>query len=246
MRHIHPVNNQMLWPAPLRRMLSLVMFIAALTHTPQKAATPQLKTTTVLDLTAKIPPSQADYQGIPGMSGGGGGGHPGPNDTARYRLPLAIRVVQASPSRGDNFEVEIEVRNVSGLPFDLPSSQDLGKIEKAGNRSKRVFFFALDSVAQPGSESQSIGSATTGGSQDVPGSFIRLAPHASLRIILPASEGLVRRALGKRTATQIQATCQEWTLDDRRFFLKGISDQLASINTIQFVLRDGELVTLQP
>ncbi len=203
----------------------------------------------VLDLTAEVPRSeQGYYRGIPGMSGGGGTGgwRPGPDDTLRHQLPLAAEILRASPRKDGNFVVEVSLWNTGSAPFDLPSSRNLTAAQKPENRSRRVFFFQLQPVRGDAYEREVLGSAATGGSTSIPGSFISLDPGKSLRVLLLASSDSIRRSFTQKTEKlEVKVTCQEWKLDDNRFFLSGISTELGSVNTIQFARR-GERICSAP
>ncbi len=204
----------------------------------------------VLDLTAEVPPNeQGYYHGIPGSSGGGatGGWRPGPSDTVPYRLPLTLEIIRATPNKDGNFVFEILVRNSDKAAFDLPSSPNLTTIEKPGNKSRRVFFLQLQPLAGSKHGIVALGSATTAGSINLPGSFIRLDSGKSLRVLLLASSDLIRRSLSQESEKlAVKVICNEWKLDDNRFFLSGISGELASINTIQFALHGDQIAPDQP
>jgi hypothetical protein len=201
----------------------------------------------ILDLTAEVPRSEQGHPGIPGMSGGGGGWRPGPGDTARYQLPLAADILRASANPDGNFVVEVLLRNTDSVPFDLPSSRNLTAVEKSGNRSRRVFFFRLQPVGGSAREGEALGFAATGGSTSIPGSFISLDPGKSLRVLLLASSASIRRSFSRESEkVGVKVTCQEWKLDNNRFFLSGISTELASANTTQFVLRGDQIAPVQP
>jgi hypothetical protein len=206
-----------------------------------------LDTSEILDLTAQPPRNEQGYPGIPGMSGGGGAWRPGPDDTLRYQLPLAAEILHAQPSKDGNFVVEVLLRNTDSAPFDLPSSRNLTAVEKPGNRSRRVFFFRLQSVGGGVHEGEALGFAATGGSTSIPGSFISLDPGKSLRVLLLASSDSIRRSFTQESEKLgVKVTCQEWKLDDNRFFLSGISAELASANIIQFVLHGEQIAPVQP
>ncbi len=208
------------------------------------------QTIPVLDLTAEVPPDeQGYYHGIPGSSGGGatGGWRPGPGDTVPYRLPLTLEILRATPNKDGNFVFEILLRNTDSVPFDLPSSRNITAVEKPGNRSRRVFFFQLQphDGSKPGIVA--LGSASTAGSASLPGSFVRLDPGKSLKILLLASSELISRSFSQQSEKlAVKVICNEWRLDDNRFFLSGLSAELASVNTIQFAMRGDQIAPVQP
>jgi hypothetical protein len=200
----------------------------------------------ILDLTAEVPrDEQGYYHGIPGMSGGGasGGWQPGPGDTVRYRLPLGVEILGAKPDKKGNFVFEVLLRNTHSAAFLVPSSRNITAVEKPENRSRRILFFKVMPLVDGANDREALGSATTGGSTSIPGSFILLHPGESLKVMLSASSNLIRRSFAKESEKlAVDVTCQEWKLDDNRFFLSGISGELASINAIRFAMRDGQIV----
>jgi hypothetical protein len=87
----------------------------------------------------------------------------------------------------------------------------------------------------------------TGGSKTVPNSFSRLAPGESLRVLLPASAEMIRRVLnGSTKQLEVRVECNEWQLEDARYFITASSDRAASKDVIKFVLRDSKPTVLQP
>jgi hypothetical protein len=98
----------------------------------------------VLDLTAQVPSDEQGYYPglLPAGSGGGatGGWHPGPHDTEFYRLPLTLEILRTTTRDDGALVFEILLRNDGPLPFDLPTSQNLTKIENPANKSRHVFF----------------------------------------------------------------------------------------------------------
>jgi len=233
-----------------RRLLIIhvvLLWVASTTIISGRLAGQASETLGVLDLTAEVPRSEQGHPGIPGMSGGGGGWRPGPGDTAQYQLPLAADILRTSANHDGNFVVEVLLRNMDSVPFDLPSSRNLTAVEKSGNRSRRVFFFRLQPVGGGAREGEALGFAATGSSTSIPGSFISLDPGKSLRVLLLASSDSIRRSFTQKSdKLGVKVTCQEWKLDDNRFFLSGISAELASLNTIHFALRGEQVTLVQP
>jgi hypothetical protein len=204
----------------------------------------------VLDLTAQVPPNeQGYYHGIPGSSGGGatGGWRPGPSDTVPYRLPLGLEILYAKPNKDGNFVFEVLMQNTGSAPFELPTLRNLTAIEKPGNKSRRVFFLQLQPLGGSKPGVVALGSAATGGSTSVPGSFTRLEPGKSLRVLLLASSDSIKRSFTQESEKlAVKVICNEWRLDDNKYFLSGISGELASVNTIQFALRGDQIAPVQP
>jgi len=181
------------------------------------------------------------------MSGGGGAWRPGPGDTVKYHLPLTAEIVGVSANKDGNFVIEVSLRNTDSAPFDLPSSSKLTTIEKPGNKSRRVFFFQLQPLGGRKASIVALGSAATAGSTNLPESFVRLDPGNSLKILLLASSDLISRSFGPQSEElAVKVICNEWRLDDNRFFLNGISDELTSVNKAQFAIRHNQVVYLQP
>jgi hypothetical protein len=198
----------------------------------------------VLDLTEKISSAEQGFPGIPGQSFGG---PVGLKDSSRYQLPLEIQILAVSARGEGDFTLEILVRNIGNADFELPSSRNITLVEKAGNKSQRIFFFHVKVPPVQQAESVDVGFAATGGSTSVPNSFLRLAPGESLRVLLPASAEMLKRAF-KQPMEHVEArvVCSEWQLEDARYFIRAGSDDAASKNVINFVLRDGRPAALQP
>lgn len=206
--------------------------------------------TAVVDLTGEIPSEeQGYYRGIPGSSGGGatGGWRPGPGDTVRYSLPLSLEILRVISNKDGNFVFEILVRNTGNTAFDLPTSTNLTSVEKPENKSRRIFFFQLQPTAGNRPGIAALGSATTAGSVSLVGSFTRLDPGKSLRVLLLASSELLQRSFTpEATKLEVKATCNEWSLDDNRFFLRGLSEEVAFANTVAFSLRGRQIGLARP
>jgi hypothetical protein len=248
MLHTHLANKKARFLAIYINVLCLAASSAATILASGRLAGQGSQTTAVLDLTAEVPPNeQGYYRGIPGMSGGGGAWRPGLNDTMRYQLPLAAEILRASPNKDGNFVIEVLLRNADSAPFELPASRNLTAIEKPGNRSRHVLFFRLQPVGGGAHEGEALGFAATGSSTSIHGSFIALDPGKSMRVLLLASSASIKRSFTQESEKMgVRLTCQEWKLDDNRFFLSGISAELASVNTIQFALRGDQIALVQP
>jgi len=200
----------------------------------------------VLDLTQSVPATQAGHPGIPGQSWSGGG-NPGAADNSHYQLPLTIQILHSSTSDERGFVIEVLLRNMGQAFFDFPSSRDLAKVEQKGNVSQRILFFRVQPVGEKQQEIETIGFAATGGSTSVPNSFIRLAPGEALRVLLPASNDMVRRAFkGPAEQIELRVLCSEWQLEDTRYFIRASSEDTPSKNAIKFVLKNGKPIPLQP
>ena len=200
----------------------------------------------VLDLTAKIPAWKEGRQGIPGAEMGGLTGPSKSVTTPTYPLSMQIEIISSSVNSEGDFIVDVMVRNTGAKSFEFPSSQNLTEVEKTGNKSQRIFFFLLQPLAQA-HDTEFIGSIPTGGSTSVPGSFTRVDPGQSLRVLLPAAADQVRGAFkGGMRELLVRVVCHEWQLEDDRYFIRARSDDLPSGNAIKFVLRDGKPILMQP
>src|SRR5713226_7061665 len=170
-----------------RRAFSVLSLIAALSSGRSPASQQDSQTTTTLDLTARIP---ADQQGAtaPGAQGGSVA-------TPHYQFPLETRILRASADEEGNFVIEVLLHNKGSVAFDLPFSRDIGKVEEAGNRSRRIFFFLVRAKKERQREPKTIDGRATGGSTSLPGSYLHLNPGQSVRVLLPASANFVKQAL---------------------------------------------------
>ena len=244
MRRIRPVSKKALF-STIFSVLAANAVAALATGTLRNRGS---QTTSVLDLTAAVPHEQQGYyHGIPGISGGGGAWRPGPGDTVRYRLPLDLEIVNAIPNKDGDFVVEISLRNASNAAFDLPSTLNVTSIERPENRARRIFFFKLQPIGGTAREGDTVGFAATAGSISIPGSSVAIEPNKALRILLPASSEAIRRYLVSESHKLIvRLSCQEWKLDDDRFFLAGLSTDLPSENTIAFSLHGGQVAVVRP
>lgn len=197
----------------------------------------------VLDFTAQVPTAEQGFPGIPGASFGGSNGV---RDNSRYQLPLEIQMLRVSDNNKSHFNIEITLRNAGSVDFDLPSSRNLTSVEQPGNKSQRILFFRIEALAGAQSQPFDIGGVGAGGSTSVPNSFTRLAPGESIRILLPASQRILRGAFkGSLKQLEVRVVCHEWQLEDSRYFLQASSGDAISKNAIKFVLRDGRPTPLR-
>jgi len=194
----------------------------------------------VLDLTAKVPVSRQGYSGLPG--GVGGSWVPQP-----YRLPLDARIAHSSVNTEGNFIVEVVLRNTGNVPFDLPASQEVAKIQQLVNASKRIFFIRLLPIGDERQQQDSVGFAQTAGSPSAPGSFLRLQPGDAVRVLVAANANLVRQSLAKMTDNvEIKAICGEWNLANDRYFVQASAQDLSSSNTALLGFRDRRPMAIRP
>jgi len=198
----------------------------------------------VIDLTKEVLASERGQPGIPGLAGGGGGTSvKGPS---RYRLPLAVQVLQNSVNEKGEVVVAVLVRNTGSSAFDLPVSRNITEIQKAGNSSQRMFFFDVQTVTA-GAVREGAGGGVTAGSTSISASFVRLDPGSSLEVLLPTSQSLLRNAFTDGVSTvRIRVVCNEWKLEDTSYFLQATSEEVVSTNMISLGLRDGKVIAPQP
>lgn len=192
-------------------------------------------------------PSGESQKGRNDMPAGGGSWRTGQKNNSRYQLPFLIQILSVSAQDNGDFTLEVLLRNTGNADFELPSSRNITTVEKPGNKSQRLLFFRVRPVAEKQGDAESIGFAATGGSTSVPNSFLRLAPGEAVRVLIPASAELVKRAFkGPMERVEAHVVCSEWQLEDDRYFIRASSDDAASKNVIKFVLRGGKPTALQP
>jgi hypothetical protein len=239
MRPIRPATKQRFLQGWVSVAGSLILAATGVSvsgqRTDQASQSPPL-----LDLTDPVPATQQG-RGLPGATGGGGGLQTGSTDTSSFRLPLELRIVGASVGKAGDFVIEILLRNTGGVSFDLPALRDITKVEQPGNRSQRIFFFDVQPVRDGKPSGESVRGAATGGSMSVRDSFLRIAPGESLRILLPTPMNLLKRSLAKAAdQVEVHVVCDEWTLEDDRYFIHAIADKLPSTNTVFLGFRNGK------
>ena len=200
-----------------------------------------------LDLTARVPMDQQGYRGIPGQAWYGGG-DPKVPDESRYQLPLEVRVQHLSANEQGDFILEILLRNAGGAPFDLPSQLNLTKVEQAGNKARHIFFFRVQSAMKDSRDAETVGFAATGGSKSLPDSFRRLDPGQVVRVLVSVSADNVARIFeqSKQPLVEVRVICNEWQLEDDRYFIRASSDEATSKTVIKFALQDGRPVAVEP
>lgn len=206
--------------------------------------TQTVKQLRVLDLTEKVLAIDEDFSGIPGESFGGPIGQ---SDRSRYQVPIEIKILSVSDTNDGDFTIDVLIRNTGTTEFDLPSSKNLTSIERPGNKGQRLFFFHVRPLTENPRDVESMEVVATGGSITVPNSFRRLAPGESLRVLLPAHAEIIKRVLkGSTEQLEVRVECNEWQLEDTRYFIKASSNRAVSKDVIKFALRNGKPVVLQP
>lgn len=230
---------------PFRIAIYIIATIVVAYCTVMRArATQTAKPSPILDLTEKAPTAEAGFPGIPGESFGGSIGR---SDRSRYQIPVEIQTLSVSGGEEGDFTIDVLIRNSGSTEFDLPSSKNLTAIERPENKDQRLFFFHVRPVTENPRNVESLEVIATAGSTTVPNSFRRMAPGESLRVLLPASAEMIRRSLnGSTKQLEVRVECDEWQLEDARYFIKASSDRAVSKDVIGFVLRDGKPTVLRP
>jgi hypothetical protein len=220
----------------------IATFLTAVVFTRDRASahiesTPAQRGVVTLDLTKRVPPAEQGFHGIPGGEGGSDAKPP-------YQLPLQVQVLGTSFGSPDQYAIQATVKNVGTQDFELPISKNLTAVEKNGNKSQRLFFFLVEALPGGHAEPVGVGDAVVGGSANLPNSFLTLTPGESVNVILPVSTDLLERALrGSREEVEVRIFCNEWQLDDSRYFTRATSEKVTSTNSVSFVLRDGKPFT---
>jgi hypothetical protein len=190
-----------------------------------------------LDLTAPVPENQ---QGRSDMPGGGASWHTG-QGTNRTHLPLGVRILNSTVSATGDVTVEILLKNISDSSLDIPISRDVSRVEQTASKSRSLFFLRVAPVYDQKLGSDSIGSGETAGSLSIQGSLMRLEPGASLRVLIPVTATSLKRSLPKKgDRVEIRIICEQWHLDDQRYFVDRTSDKVLSVNTIILGFHDGK------
>jgi hypothetical protein len=190
-------------------------------------------------LTAPVAADQQGLRAIPGQSFGSGG-------QGKYKLPLELNVNRSWITDQGEVRIEVSVRNIGGVPLELPASRNLTQIEKPGNNAQHLFWIMVHPEADK--SSRNIGGVAVGGSTSVPGSLIKLAPGESLRVLIQVSHAEIETAFNGSQRKQLEArvVCQEWRLEEDRYSIAASSEDVASGNVVQFVLGDGLAVVVRP
>lgn len=196
---MHPIQPAIDLPRPRVSRGVAYVALAALLLSPNLSSVQTRPSTGVLDLTAISPAKEQGYPGIPGMNVGGSTGPATPSESLAYPLPLELSILGSSFDNERNFVIELLLRNTGQTTFRLPSSRNLTKIERTGNKSQHIFFFLLRPVTRESSGPEFITSVATGGSASVPGSFTDLGPGESLRVRVPAVADEVRNTFTQKT-----------------------------------------------
>jgi hypothetical protein len=184
-----------------------------------------------IDLTTPEPANQQGL-GVPGASGG-------TFESPKYELPLRAEIIQTSVSKAGDFILELQLENTGQGGFDLPISRNISDVQRTPGGSRREFFFQIRPVSSEGQPAEAVGFGVTAGSVAVPGSFMRLQPRESVRVLLRAESSRVRKAMPNESKQlEVRVVCGEWTLDDNRFFIRATAQDLISANAAALIFRD--------
>ncbi len=194
----------------------------------------------VLDLTAPRP-AGTESLGVPGIVVGGVVGVPNAATfPQRYSLPLEARIRRIKPSplsRQQEFFVELELWNRGDSPFYLPQLRDEMRAHRPGNKARRRFSFYLDFSWPEIKEQERTLVGLTEGSDSVPESLLRLGPGESVLVLLPGNFDPVREHLpSEPTEVGLRIVCTEYLLEDDRYFIKSVSEEVGSQNTVNIPL----------
>ena len=184
----------------------------------------------LLDLTGPVPTSQQSLR-MPGSYGGAveGVGITGP---PRYRLALDATISDvrhADTGVTRSLVVELILRNTGNVPFYLPVSRNSVDAHKDGNKGRRTFLFLLRLVpAGPRPLDEEV-IASTVSAERVSDSWLLLQPQQSIRVLLPVDLIRVRQsAAAGLKEVGIRVVCEEWRLEDDRYYIKSQSEEVVS------------------
>jgi len=225
----------------MRRHLAAVILLSGLVaiNRPHNSADPPQFT---LDLTTPVAENQ---QGRSDMPGGGANWRTGQR-TDRLQLPLSVRILHSSVNDTGNITVEIVLKNISDSGLDIPISRDISRVEQTAGKSRSLFFLRAVPVHDQKLGSDSIGFGETAGSLSIQDSLMRLEPGGSLRVLIPLTATNLKRALPENSdRAEIRIICEQWHLDDQRYFIDSTSDKVLSVNTKVLGFHDGKPAVLE-
>lgn len=194
----------------------------------------------IIDLTQKL--EVKPWLQAPGAGFGVivGGPHP-VFSPPRYQLPLVVKIESVKPSSvtpTGKFVIELLVHNAGQTPFYLPRFRDPWKVHTEGHKGRRTLLFLVRFDLPDQSQLERIVVASTDSAETVPESMLRLAPGQSVRALLPADLGPVRDRLPPKTRdVTFRVILHEWTLEDDRYFIKALSEDLESANAATVAIR---------
>ena len=159
-----------------------------------------------------------------------------------YALPLDMDIQTITPSSvspKQKFLVEVLLHNNSQMPFDLPASLDADKVHGPGNKGRRTFLFEITMrVTRNGrSITETHVMAVSFSSKTQVDSQMRIAPGESVLVKFEGDLNPMSKFLTPEIHNaEIQVSCKEWTIEDDKYFIEAISDELRSSNTLSISL----------
>ena len=204
---------------------------------PNVGATQEKTLSRYIDLTK---PPLTGQQGL-GVPGGSGGTFQAP----RYKLPLRLEIIHLSAVGTGEFVLQVRLENTGTAPFDLPVSRNISDVQRTPSASRRVFSLAIRQVSPAHAKTWTV--AVTAGSASMPHSLLPLQPGESAQVLIQVLSGRLKEAIPTDTRRfDVRVLCDEWTLDDDRFFVRAKSQEIASENAAKFRITDGTVIAAQP
>jgi len=238
MRPTRPAIEDSHWRTTRLEVGTAVLLVSLITNLATGLEKPASRF--VLDLTKPVP-GETESMGVPGVVFGGVLSKGAPSYPPRYALPLAAEVVRLSPSRvgrSETYVVEVRLQNTGRSAYYLPVMQEQTNTHKPGNKRRRTFDFAIRFLSpKEGQKSKAI-VAVTFGSDSVPGSLHRLEPGESLHVLLPGHISMLADEINANEV-DLQVVCRESTLEDGRYHIKALSEELVSANAARLTLREN-------
>ncbi len=197
----------------------------------------------VVDLTKPAPPD-AKSMGVPGVAAGGivGGEHP-ISFPPRYRLPLELTIRSLGPPapgaraaiepKPPDFTIELVVKNVSRLRFDLPVGRNPAESHRPANKGRRAFVCRIrpENAKEKLVDLPLLGSGY--GSESDPHSLVRIEPQQAVLVLLPVDAAAIARLMAEEATTaNVRVLCHEWRLSDDKYFIEKTSEDVESKNIV--------------
>jgi len=150
-----------------------------------------------------------------------------------YELPLQIKILGSKRSPGaerNNVALEVLLRNTGRVPFDLPVSRDFVRVHQVGNKGRRAFLFKTRIMPSDGPHPIEDVVGSTSSAESIADSLLRLNPGQSVLVLLPVNLTSLAKELPTRVRTDvgIQVVCNEYTLEDDRYYVKSRSEEVRS------------------
>jgi hypothetical protein len=175
-----------------------------------------------IDLTSS-PPTDQQGHGIPGAR----------SSTNDYQLPLRLTIVRTSVNTAGDFVLDVQVTNVGAAPFELPLSRDISGVEGSVLPERRILFIDIRTDESSGHVSDVVGSAATATAIGLAHSSLRLKAGRSVNLLLRVQSQSVRKKSSSNNGKfPVHVVCNEWILQDGRFFIQAQSKPLLSENVV--------------